>query len=143
MTRSPFCWLAARDRRPAMFAWAFLGVAVLAWLAGWAAMGAAWLAPGNAILSSIVLHLGLNWILAYSASKRLAEERQSGGFEVLLTVPLEPKAIVDGQCRALWTQFRTVWVGILCWMWPCPWAALRPAVGLAAHGCFGCSPGVP
>ena len=60
----------------------------------------------------MVLHLCFNWILAYAAGKRLAEERQSGGFEVLLTVPLEPKTIVDGQCRALLTQFRVVWVGL-------------------------------
>ena len=41
MTRNPFCWLAARDRRPVLFAQAFLGLAVLLWLAGWAVMGSA------------------------------------------------------------------------------------------------------
>ena len=112
MTRNPFCWLAARERRPVLFAWAFLGVAVLLWLVCWATRGVPWLGPTNAILCSIVLHVGFSWILAYTAGKRLAEERQSGGFEVLLTVPLPAKAIVDGQCRAVLTQFRTVWVSV-------------------------------
>ena len=113
LARNPFCWLAARDRRPALFAHAFLGIAVLLWLAGWAALGGRWLKPANAVASSIVLHLCFNWIVAYAAGKRLAEERQSGGFEVLLTVPLDPAAIVDGQCRALLVQFRTVWLAVL------------------------------
>jgi len=110
MTRNPFCWLAARDRRPALFAQAFLGIAMLLWLAGWAASGARWLKPANAFGCSIVLHICFNWILAYTAGRRLAEERQTGGFEVLLTVPLEPSAIVEGQCRALLVQFRTGWL---------------------------------
>lgn len=113
LARNPFCWLAARDRRPALCAHAFLGIAALLWLAGWAALGGRWLKPLNAVTSSIVLHLGFNWIVAYAAGKRLAEERQSGGFEVLLTVPLDPAAIVDGQCRALLVQFRTVWLAVL------------------------------
>ena len=84
LARNPFCWLAARDRRPALFAQSFLALAVLLWLAGWAAMGARWLSPANAFACSIVLHLCFNWILAYAAGRRLAEERQTGGFEVLL-----------------------------------------------------------
>jgi ABC-type Na+ efflux pump permease subunit len=110
MTRNPFCWLAARDHRPALLAQAFLGFVLLLWLAGWAASGVRWLRPANAFMCSIVLHLCFNWILAYTAGRRLAEERQTGGFEVLLTVPLEPKAIVDGQCRALLVQFRSAWL---------------------------------
>ena len=106
----PFCWLAARDRRPALFAQAFVGMAALLWLAGWAATGRGWLRPANAFASSIVLHLCFNWILAYAAGRGLAEERQSGGFEVLLSTPLDPVAIVDGQCKAVVVQFRPVWL---------------------------------
>jgi ABC-type Na+ efflux pump permease subunit len=109
----PFCWLAARDRRAALFAQAFLGMAALLWLAGWRARGLPWLNPGTAFASSIVLHLCFNWILAYAAGRRLAQERQSGGFEVLLTTPLQPAAIVDGQCKALLVQFRSVWLTVL------------------------------
>jgi hypothetical protein len=112
MSRNPFCWLAARDRRPALFAQAFLAIAVLFWLLGWAALRQRWLSPNAAFACSIILHLFFNWILAYAAGRRLADERQTGGFEVLLTVPLEPKVIVDGQCRAVLVQFRPVWITV-------------------------------
>jgi ABC-type Na+ efflux pump permease subunit len=110
---NPFCWLAARDRRPALLALAFLGIAALLWLAGWVAAGRRWPGPANAFASSIFLHLCVNWILAYAAGRRLAEERQTGGFEVLLSTPLDPEAIVDGQCKAMIVQFRIVWVILL------------------------------
>jgi ABC-type Na+ efflux pump permease subunit len=87
-------------------------MAALLWLAGWRARGMPWLNPRAAFASSIVLHLCFNWILAYAAGKRLAQERQSGGFEVLLTTPLDPVAIVDGQCKALLVQFRSVWLTV-------------------------------
>ncbi len=112
LAKNPFCWLAARDRRPALLAHGFLIALALLWLAGWLAMGGRWLKPLNALACSIVLHLCFNWILAYAAGKRLAEARQSGGLEVLLTLPVDPAAIVDGQCRALLVQFRTVWLAV-------------------------------
>jgi hypothetical protein len=110
LARLPFGWLAARDRRPALFAQVFVAVAALLWLAGWSASGGRWLRPTTAFGCSLVLHLGFNWILAYAAGRRLAEERQSGGFEVLLTTPLKPAAIVAGQCKALLVQFRSAWL---------------------------------
>jgi ABC-type Na+ efflux pump permease subunit len=110
LSRHPFCWLAARDRPPALFAQAFFGLAAVFWLACWRVSGMRWLTPGSAFISSIVLHLCFNWILAYAAGRRLALERQSGGFEVLLTTPLSPAAIVNGQCKAVLVQFRTAWV---------------------------------
>ena len=110
LRRHPFCWLAARDRGPALFAQAFLGLAALFWLACTRAWGRPWLNPGAAFTSSIVLHLCFNWILAYAAGRRLALERESGGFEVLLTTPLHPSAIVNDQCKAVLVQFRTAWV---------------------------------
>ena len=58
----PFCWLAARDRRPALLALAFLGMAALLWLAGWAAAGRRWPGPANAFASSIFLHLGVDYV---------------------------------------------------------------------------------
>ena len=108
----PFCWLAARDRRPDLFARALVGTGALLWLAGWKTRGLLWLNPGTAFASSIVLHLCFDWILAYAAGRRLALERQSGGFEVLLTTPLDPVTIVDGQCKAMLVQFRTVWLAV-------------------------------
>jgi hypothetical protein len=106
LNRNPFYWLATRDRRPRLVAQVFLGTTAFLWLAGWVALGVRWLSPANAIASSIVLHLCFNVILAYAAGRRLAEERQIGAFEVLLTSPLEPAVIVDGQRRAWLVEFR-------------------------------------
>jgi hypothetical protein len=112
LSRNPFCWLAARDRRPAFLTQGLVATAALVWLLGWAAVGVNWIRPANAFTCSIVIHLCFNWILAYAAGRRLAEERLTGGFEVLLTIPLEPKTIVDGQCRALLVQFRHAWITV-------------------------------
>jgi hypothetical protein len=106
LKRNPFYWLAMRDRRPRLVAQVFLGTTAFLWLAGWVALGVRWLSPANAIASSIVLHLCFNVILAYAAGRRLAEERRIGAFEVLLTSPLEPAAIVEGQRRAWLVEFR-------------------------------------
>jgi hypothetical protein len=55
----------------------------------------------------------LNWILAYAASRRFALERQSGGFEVLLTALIKGARIVDDQFKALLVQFRPELVVVL------------------------------
>jgi ABC-type Na+ efflux pump permease subunit len=102
----PFCWLAARDRRPILAAYGILALAAAVWLAGRATVGPRWLAPANAFISSIVLHQALNLVAAYAAARRFAEERLSGGFEILLTAPLRAGELVEGQNRALLVQFR-------------------------------------
>jgi len=56
----------------------------------------------------VLLHTGLNWILAYAAAKRLGEERRTGGFEVLLTTPLDVRDMVEGYLRGLLVRFRPV-----------------------------------
>jgi MFS family permease len=86
----------------------FLGGAILFWIGGGLLFGTRWLRPGNAFLTIAIIHLGLNWIIAYAASRRLAEERLTGGFEVLLTTPLGCGEIVQGQIHALIVQFRTI-----------------------------------
>jgi hypothetical protein len=109
----PFCWLAARDRGPVLLARGYLALAAGLWVVGWSAKGPGWLAPDSALGCSFVLHQGLNWILAYAASRRFALERQSGGFEVLLTAPIKGARIVDDQFKALLVQFRPELVVVL------------------------------
>ena len=108
LANQPFCWLAARDRPPVLLAYGVLAVAGSLWLAGWAAAGPRWLRPPNPFISSIVLHQALNLVGAYAAGRRFAEERLSGGFEILLTAPLKAAEIVEGQCKAVVVQFRGV-----------------------------------
>jgi hypothetical protein len=110
LSHQPFCWVAARDRFPVLLAQAFLGTMTALWLGGLFVWGLRWLRPGPAFVSSTVVHFGLNWILGYAAGRCLAEDRLSGGFEVLLTTPVSPKVIIHGQSRGLLLQFRTVFL---------------------------------
>jgi hypothetical protein len=108
--RNPFSWLAARDRGPVLVASWFLALAALVWAALFFLGGRGRFVTSDAIFASIIVHQVLNWILAYAAGKRFAEQRQSGGFEIVLTTPLNVSDIVDGQNKGLLIQFRTVWV---------------------------------
>lgn len=107
LTQNPFAWVVARNRGPALVAQTYILSILLLYLALFGISGAEGLSVGNAFLASAVMHLGLNWIAAYGAAKRFAEERQSGGFEVLLTTPLSVKELVEGQSKGLIVQFKT------------------------------------
>src|SRR2546428_1139457 len=103
-------WLVARDRCQVRAGQALVLLAAVIWIGQWLIVGRRFLKPENALLASVVLHQALNWIIAYSAGKRFAEERQSGGFEVLLTTPLRVDQIIAGQTKGLIAQFKRVWV---------------------------------
>jgi hypothetical protein len=109
LAQNPFAWVAARNRGPALAAQIFILLVALAYLVLFCIAGASWLTVGNALLVSAVMHVGINWIGAYGAGKRFAEERQSGGFEVLLTTPLSVGEIVEGQIKGFIVQFKTTW----------------------------------
>jgi hypothetical protein len=113
LEEQPFCWLAARDGGPVIAAQVFVAVVLAMWIGGWAVWKQRWLGPGTALASVLVLHYGLHWALAYAAGKRLAEERQTGGFEALLTTGLSVEEIVDGQRQAVLGQFRGVLLIVL------------------------------
>jgi hypothetical protein len=66
------------------------------------------------MVTSLVVHLGLNCALAYAAARRFGEERHGGGFEILLSTPLTEAHLVKAQRRALMLQFRSVVGLILC-----------------------------
>jgi len=105
----PFAWVAGRNRGPALIAQFFVATVALIYFGLFCTVGQSWLTVGNALMASAIAHLGLHWIIAYAAGKRFAEERQSGGFEVLLTTPLPVKEIVGGQIKGLLVQFKSTW----------------------------------
>ena len=107
---NPFCWLVARERAPATLACGFIATIALAWLVFWLTRIGRARNGALAVATAVVLHAGLNWILAYAAAKRLGQERQTGGFEILLTTPLSPRDIVEGQLRGMFLQFKIVGV---------------------------------
>ena len=139
LEQQPFAWLIARNRRLVLPAWLFVGLVALGWVGILAVLGRNRPVIVASIIASIVLHQGLNWFLAYSAALPMSEERQSRGFEVLLTTPLKVESIIAGQQSALALQFKKLllaarWLdGIfLCsafvfqdWSWPADcWYAL-------------------
>ena len=126
-----FCWLAARNRAPVLAAYLILSLAGTVWIVGWGVLGPRWLTFLNALVSSIVLHQAFNLVSAYAAGQRLAEERLSGGFEVLLTSPLRVEEILEGQFKAIMLQFRLVALFVLVF------DAVFCCVGFAALSQFG------
>jgi hypothetical protein len=107
--QSPFAWVAARNRGPALVAQIFIAVFALATAGLFFLAGFDRVTFGNILFMSVLVHLGLNWIVAYAAGKRFADERTSGGFEVLFTTPLSVQEIVDGQGKGLIVQFKATW----------------------------------
>jgi len=110
LERSPFCWLAARNRLPVVTAKFVVTFVAAGWLLNTLMFGGKWLTPVNAFLTSVVVHQVLNLTLAYAAARPLGEARENGGLESLMTTPLGIAKILDGQRRAVAVQFGTVLV---------------------------------
>jgi ABC-type transport system involved in cytochrome c biogenesis permease component len=54
------------------------------------------------------------WIIS-EASRRFAEDRRTGAFELLLSTPLNEVQIIRGQWLALWKQFGLPLLAVLAW----------------------------
>ncbi|MGZ5568142.1 MAG: hypothetical protein ACXWKG_14110, partial [Limisphaerales bacterium] len=68
-----------------------------------------------AFFTAYAAHLATKIFIALEASRRFAEDRQSGALELLLITPIQIKEILKGQLAALKRQFRGVLV-VLCVM---------------------------
>jgi hypothetical protein len=108
-----FQWLAQQDRRAVLLAWALMGGIVALWLAGWAAWPRVWPSPVNLYITAFLLLTGTGLIMIYAAALRIGIERREGSLELLLTTPLTPKELVEGQLAAVRAQFRPVRLGLL------------------------------
>jgi hypothetical protein len=105
---NPFFWLAARAKYKPLHVWG-----VLLFVAGWwiwehLQFGSIWLderASGTDIATAIMLNTALKLWIGLEAGRQLAEERQSGSFELLLSTPITIGDIVAGQRLALKRQF--------------------------------------
>ena len=104
---------------------------------GWCAgrsSGRVWLDPSVAVLTALLLNFTFKVWLAIEAGQQLAEDRRTGAFELLLSVPLTVKDIVRGQLLALRRQFlwplvTVLGVGLLLMT-----ATRRRAAGLGKPG---------
>jgi hypothetical protein len=100
-----FYWLAARARNKPVHVWTFLACMAVWWLVCWAVSGRVWLDPSVAVLTALLLNFAFKVWLAIEAGQQLAEDRRTGAFELLLSVPLTVQDIVRGQLLALRRQF--------------------------------------
>jgi ABC-type transport system involved in multi-copper enzyme maturation permease subunit len=117
---NPFAWLAARGEGDPRLVWLFLASMVGIWLL-MLLIKPGGLKPrdlfsnefvkGSDMVINIVLKI---WIVS-EASRRFAEDRHSGAFELLLSTPLTVKQIVNGQWLALWRQFGAPFLAVLAW----------------------------
>ncbi|HOA60455.1 MAG: ABC transporter permease [Verrucomicrobia bacterium] len=120
---NPFLWLAARGRGGPASVWLFLAITCLAFVCVWVFSTEMWL-EGEVALSFILstfLHAALRCWIAFAATRQLAEDRRTGGLELLLSTPLDVPRILEGQYRALGRQFGKPIVAVLvldallCW----------------------------
>jgi len=108
-----FYWLAARARNKPVHVWTFLACIAVWWLVCWAVSGHVWLDPSVAVLTALMLNFTFKVWLAIEAGQQLAEDRRTGAFELLLSVPLTVHDIVRGQLLALRRQFFWPLLGVL------------------------------
>jgi hypothetical protein len=76
--------------------WSTLALIGAAWLWGWGELKSDWLSQPVYILTAIVLHVLIKGFMANEASRTLADERQQGTLELLLSTPLSITRIVSG-----------------------------------------------
>jgi ABC-type Na+ efflux pump permease subunit len=103
-----FYWLAARARFKPLHVWGVVLCIAVWWV--WARF---WMdifaleerISGTNFTTAMMLNVALKLWIGLEASRPLAEERQSGSFELLLSTPLEIQDILKGQWLALKRQF--------------------------------------
>jgi hypothetical protein len=103
---NPFQWLVQQDRRPVLLCYCTIGLICLLWLIGWRAWPQAWPSNANFFITAMVLIIIVNWLTLFAAARRIGTDRRDGILELLLTTPLSPQEMVDGEVRGLEAQFK-------------------------------------
>jgi hypothetical protein len=102
---SPFYWLSARSTLRNKAIWVALAALGLAWLWGYAKFKRDWLNEGIYLSTAFTLHALLKGWVATESSRSLAEQREQGTLEMLLSTPLSVQDILKGQALALQRMF--------------------------------------
>jgi ABC-type transport system involved in cytochrome c biogenesis permease component len=103
---NPFQWLVQQDRRPVLLAYCTIGLICVLWLIGWRAWPHAWPSNANFFITAMVLISVVNWLTLFAAARRIGTDRRDGILELLLTTPLSPQEMVDGEVAALAAEFK-------------------------------------
>lgn len=123
-----FYWLFARQRWKPVWPPVGLGLVLIALAVVWWLEGQAKPPLGVAIILGFAWHVLLKFWIAGEAASVLAQHRQEGTFELLLSTPLTVRDILAGQFRALRRQFgpTVLATALLTAAYPLLWAALDP-----------------
>ena len=108
LNKNPFYWLAIRSRFKPIWVWGVLAFISVWWIWARFQFGMLWLSEGISgtnIATAIMLNVALKLWVPLEASRQLAEDRQAGSFELLLSTPLTVREILHGQWLALRRQF--------------------------------------
>ncbi len=96
LTCNPILWLEGRDLLQARFLWALLGVSALLFVAFHSFSPRRWPDADFVVAWSLLVHYVLCIWIALQSPRRLADDKQSGALELLLSTPLTPAAMVGG-----------------------------------------------
>jgi len=108
LDQNAFFWLVARARLKPLHVWLVLLCVAGWWIGARLQFGPLWLddsSNGVNIATAIMLNVALKLWVGLETCRELAEARQSGVFELLLSSPLTVADIVRGQWLALRRQF--------------------------------------
>jgi ABC-type transport system involved in cytochrome c biogenesis permease component len=103
---NPFLWRCSRPENKNFLVWLALAALVGGWI--WFAhmvRADLFIDDGTDVAFLFSLSFLLKFWIALEACQAFAEDRRSGGFELLLSTPLPEKAFIRGQDRALLRQF--------------------------------------
>lgn len=100
-----YYWITARNRWRVIMIWAVMCIISVGWLACFAKYRSDWLNEAVYVMTAILINAILKGWAASDIGRQLADDRQSGTIELLLSTPLSIKDIVSGQKQAALRQF--------------------------------------
>jgi ABC-type transport system involved in multi-copper enzyme maturation permease subunit len=115
---NPYLWRALRTRSKCIAVWVMLAFMAgfwdwLRWLnRGWILpIGDNYFEPAVDLTCLVLAGFAIKVWVALESGRALGEDRRSGALELLLSTPMEPAEVVQGQRLALWRQFAgPIWV---------------------------------
>jgi ABC-type Na+ efflux pump permease subunit len=102
---SPYHWLISRKPMGAIIAWLIFGILTIAWLGLWAKFRSDWLNEAVYVGTALLLNVLLKGLVIGEVGRQVAEDRQAGTLELLLSTSLSISDLLRGQWHSLKRQF--------------------------------------
>lgn len=96
-----FLWLSSRMRTRFGVLWIILLTTAAVWVWGFVKYGRDWFDPAAYMLTTVLLTMTFKAWFASEVTRQLAEDRQNGTLELLLTTSLSVRDIIQGQALAM------------------------------------------